>query len=444
MSPDHEPEPDGQRPELTDTDIHVRPRAYITADVPAVGGVLKRRDDDFLVEELPLIEPAGEGEHLHLFIEKQGLSTLDLVRIVAKHFGVSREAIGFAGLKDKRAITRQVISVHTPGKTPEDFPMLDRANARVLWADLHTEKLRRGQLAGNRFSIRARGVEPGRVVHAQRALDILGRVGVPNRFGVQRFGYLRNNHLIGRALVLGLHQEACDELLGVSDRSPPAQRDARMLYGEGDFGGAYDLFPPHYHSERGVLRALASGKGPGQALATLDKTVRSFYVSSLQSCVFNSVLDRRLDRGTLGQLVPGDVAFVHEDRSELAVSVDELEGESGRALGERLARFELSPSGAMWGSKMVQARGDPGDDERAALRAFGMEAGDFGLADKRLGEMLEGARRPLRVRVQDPEVEAGVDEHGAYIRCAFDLARGAFATTVMDEVLKGEAARGHV
>jgi tRNA(Glu) U13 pseudouridine synthase TruD len=69
---------------------------------------------------------------------------------------------------------------------------------------------------------------------------------------------------------------------------------------------------------------------------------------------------------------------------------------------------------------------------------------DFARADRSLGEMLDGARRPLRVRLKDPEVEAGVDEHGTYIRCTFELPRGAFATTVMDEVLKGEAARGHV
>ena len=157
MSPD--PTAHDARPPLTDPDPHVKPRAYITADVPPVGGVLKQRDEDFFVEEIPLYEPCGEGEHQYLLVEKQGMSTLDLVRLLAKHFGVRREAIGFAGLKDKRAITRQVISVQTPGKTPEDFPMLDHPRARVLWADLHANKLRRGHLAGNRFSIRARGVD---------------------------------------------------------------------------------------------------------------------------------------------------------------------------------------------------------------------------------------------------------------------------------------------
>ncbi len=443
MSEPHAPDPQS-RPPLTDPDPHVMPAAYVTADVPPIGGVLKQRDEDFFVEEIPLIEPSGAGEYMHLFVEKQGLSTLDLVDVLARHFGVRREAIGYAGLKDKRAITRQVVSVHAPGRTPEDFPMLDRKNVGILWADLHHEPIRRGQLTGNRFSIRAREVSPAGIVHAQRALGALEQVGVPNRFGVQRFGYLRNNHLIGRALVLGLHQEACDLMLASHDRSPPSQTDARMLYDESDFGGAYDLFPQNYRGERTVLRMLSSRKTPAQALAKLDKSVRSFYISSLQSCVFNAVLDRRIERGTLGELCPGDLAFVHEDRSDLPVSELDLADDGPGSVPARFDAFELSPSGPMWGSAMPVARENPGEDEHAALAAFGMEPGDFAKADKRLGEMLEGARRPLRVRVKDPEVEAGVDDRGAYIRCAFELPRGAFATTVMDEVLKGDAARGHV
>ncbi len=443
MSEHHATEPH-PRPPLTDPDPHVKPAAYVTADVPAIGGVLKQRDEDFFVEEIPLVEPSGSGEYLHLFVEKQGLSTLDLVDVIARHFRVQRDAVSFAGLKDKRAITRQVVSVHAPGKSPEDFPMLDRRNVKILWADLHDEPIKRGQLVANRFSIRARELSPTAIVHAQRALTTLERVGVPNRFGVQRFGYLRNNHLIGRALVLGLHQEACDEMLGSHERSPRTQTDARMLYDEGDFGGAYDLFPPNFRGERTVLRMLASRKTPAQALAKLDRSIRSFYISSLQSCVFNAVLDRRLERGALGKLDPGDLAFVHEDRSHRPVNEQDLAEDGPGSVRARFDAFELSPSGPMWGSLMPVADAASGEDERAALAAFGMEPGDFARADQRLGEMLEGARRPLRVRVKDPEVEAGVDDRGAYIRCAFELPRGAFATTVMDEVLKGDAARGHV
>lgn len=442
MSGNASPTPD--RPPLMDTDPHVKPRSYVTADVPPIGGVLKQRDEDFFVEEIPLVEPSGSGEYLHLFVEKQGLSTLDLVDVLCRHFGVNKDAIGFAGLKDKRAITRQVVSVRAPGKTPEDFPMLDRKNIKILWADLHVEPLKRGQLTGNRFSIRAREVDPAHIVHAQRALSTLERVGVPNRFGVQRFGYLRNNHLIGRALVLGLHQEACDAMLGSHERSPRTQADARMLYDEGDLGGAYDLFPPNYKGERTVLRALASRRTPAQALAKLDRQIRSFYISSLQSCVFNAVLDRRIERGALGRLEAGDIGFVHEGRELVPIDEQKLNAVGAGSVHVRFDAFELGASGPMWGSAMPVPEGQAGEDEREALNAFGMEPEDFANADPRLGEMLEGARRPLRVRVTDPEVEAGVDDRGTYIRCAFELPRGAFATTVMDEVLKGDAARGHV
>ena len=97
---------------------HVSPSRYQTHDVAGIGGVIKQRPEDFLVEELPLYQPSGAGEHIYLFVQKRGMSTLELVNLLATHFGVTKREIGYAGLKDKQAITRQVFSIHAPGKRP--------------------------------------------------------------------------------------------------------------------------------------------------------------------------------------------------------------------------------------------------------------------------------------------------------------------------------------
>jgi tRNA pseudouridine13 synthase len=193
---------------------------YLTHVVPAVDGCIKARHEDFLVEELPLYDPVGEGEHIYLFIEKNGLSTTQLIAVLADHFRVKREGIGFAGMKDKRAVTRQVVSIHAPGKRPEDFPMLRHEQIGVLWTDLHTNKLRRGHLRGNRFSIRVRCVDPLRVTDVYRMLRFLEANGMPNFYGDQRFGARINNHVAARHFILRNHRELMDTLLGPDHEFP--------------------------------------------------------------------------------------------------------------------------------------------------------------------------------------------------------------------------------
>lgn len=416
-----------------DTDPHVAAPRYLTADVPGVGGSIKEHDEDFVVEEIPLYPPCGEGEHIYLFVEKRGLSTVQMINKLARHFRVRPGAIGTAGLKDKRAVTRQVVSIHTPGRSPEDFPSVESRSISVLWADLHTNKLRRGHLAGNRFSIKIRGCDPVAVIGAKKSLERLADVGVPNRFGVQRFGYMQNNHLIGRALLLRRPQDALDLLLGPNPLAPDSQQTARDAYARGDIRAAHELFPPMYRSELVALNALRQGHDADEAFAAIDPTAAGFFISGFQSAVFNRVLNARVLGGALSRLEPGDVAFVHKSRSTFAVTdgnVDESD------LLDRVASFQISPSGPMWGSEMKAATGDVGRREIEALEAMGVTRADLDGAAHLPYDMVRGDRRPLRIPVIDPDIEAGLDGHGAYIRCSFQLPRGSFATTVMDEIMK--------
>ena len=434
-------DPDQNYPRNLD-DPHDRPRAYLSSSIEGVGGLIKCRPEDFLVEEMPLVTPAGEGEHIWMFIEKRLLSTLDMVAVLAKHFRVARHKIGFAGLKDKHAITRQVVSVHLAGRRIEDLPMLDHPRIGVLWVDQHTERLRRGQLKGNRFSIRIRNVEISRVREAKRTLEALESLGAPNRVGPQRFGYLRTNHLLGRAMILGDAQRAVDTLLGPSVDEALAATDrqhaARQAYASGDLARARDLLSPAMQGEARVLDALIDGRPAHQALGRLDTRERSYFVSAFQSAVFNRLLDKRLAAGTVSTLTPGDVVFEHETRAcTLLEDVSQAE-----ALAGRLQGFEISPSGPMWGPDMPRACGEVEQQELAALNEFRVTPEaikafvDSGKGSSRDEVVVEGDRRPYRVPLTDPEIEAGVDEHGSYIRCAFDLPRGAFATVAMEEIMK--------
>lgn len=372
-----------------------------------------------------------------MYIEKRGVSTLQLIGIVARHFKVSKRAIGHAGLKDKHAITQQVISVHTPGKTPEDFPSLQHPKLTVQWVDLHTNKLKRGHLAGNRFSIRVRDVNPTGVLHANRALQQLSTQGVPNRFGPQRFGLIGNNHEVGRALILGNPDLAIDLMCGPHPRSPKNQHAARELFASGKYLEAREAMPKVFKIERRILNQLANGAQPGDAVNAIDPTAAGFLISAYQSAAFNSVLNERVLAGTHDRLLVGDVGFVLKSRQ--LFDVTQADTEQPETL-DRLASGEICASGPMWGTSMTRAQGEIDSIELQALANTGVSIKDLESCESRdRFPMIGGDRRPLRIPVIDPEVEGGVDEHGAYIRCAFELPRGSFATTVMDEIMKVHA-----
>src|SRR5439155_3016638 len=117
---------------------------YLTQDFPGVGGSIKQRPEDFFVQEIPLYEPSGEGEHVYCEIQKVGLTTFEAIGQMAAALGVSQRDIGYAGMKDARAISRQVLSIL--GTSEEAVMGLRLANVSVLWAARHGNKLRLGHL----------------------------------------------------------------------------------------------------------------------------------------------------------------------------------------------------------------------------------------------------------------------------------------------------------
>ena len=403
------------------------PSTYI-ATQPGVGGAIKLRPEDFLVDELPLYDPAGEGEHIYLGIEKRGVSHAELLAVLSRRFGVPRHRIGVAGMKDKQAITRQTVSLHLH----KDPPSIELGHERikVLWVKRHRNRLRRGHLRGNRFSIRIRDVEPTKAPAARAMLLELERTGVPNFYGPQRFGYRGNTHLLGFLVVKEQWQALAAELLGATGSPfPDHQREQRELFDEGKYAEALRFWSVADRAEKSVLQRLAQGATHQQAFMRLDRANLSFWVSALQSAVFNRVLEERLRAGTLGTLLDGDLAWRHQSGSVFRINAEELAKDE---LPGRLSSLEISPSGPIWGGRMTRAAGAVDEVELAALNECGVTAEE--ISNSRSAD--EGGRRPLRIPIRLPEIDAGVDEHGGYIRLAFELPPGAYATIVTREIMK--------
>jgi tRNA pseudouridine13 synthase len=173
----------------------------LTADLPGTSGLVRVSEDDFFVEELPLYEPSGAGEHLVLTVEKRGRSTPEVVKALAQALGARERDVGTAGLKDKRAVTVQRISIASK-LPPEEALKLEGPGFRVLAAARHGNKLRPGHLVGNRFRLVVRGVVPDALARAEAVCGRLRSVGAANLFGPQRFGRYGDNAALGRSILL--------------------------------------------------------------------------------------------------------------------------------------------------------------------------------------------------------------------------------------------------
>jgi len=173
----------------------------LTADLAGVGGLIKQQPEDFEVEEIPAYESSGQGAHLFLWVEKRSMGAEYFVRQVAKRLGVSQGDVGMAGLKDRHAVTRQWVSV--PESAEPRLRDLDGDGIRLLEVRRHTNKLKAGHLRGNRFRILVRGADSQRAAFLAQILERIRSHGLPNYYGVQRFGNGGETSALGLALLRG-------------------------------------------------------------------------------------------------------------------------------------------------------------------------------------------------------------------------------------------------
>ena len=397
---------------------------YLTRDFPGIGGAIKQRAEDFFVQEIPLYEPSGEGEHVFAEIQKINLTTFDAINRIADALRISNRDIGYAGLKDARAITRQVFSV--PGTTEAAVMGLKLPDVTVLWAARHGNKIRLGHLKANRFAIKIRDVKPTDVLKLRPVLSELARRGMPNYFGEQRFGRRNDNDKLGAAYIRADHKALLSQLLGTPD---PATDDAetaraRTAFDRGELDEAMRLFPRHHGMERRILHRLIKTHRPSAAVWSIDEKLRRLWVSALQSRLLNEIVAKRIE--SIDHLFAGDFAYKHENGA--CFLVEDPTTEQPRA-----DRFEISPTGPLIGFRVSMPQGEPLRMEQAAFAAHGLTPQDF----KRAGSLrVKGDRRPLRVQPTDLDLAAGVDEHGPHITVAFTLPAGSFATVLMRELMK--------
>lgn len=397
---------------------------WLTTDLPGCGGQYRVCPEDFFVEELPLYPCCGKGEHLFLLVEKSGMTTHEMLRQLAKIFEISSRDLGYAGLKDARALTRQWVSL--PARCEKKLARFNDLPLTLLDQQRHTNKLRLGHLAGNRFRLRIRNPGPDSHARARQIITVLERRGVPNFFGEQRYGVLNNSHSSGLHLLRGNYQEFCQSLLGDPQQiRHPAWRQAAQLFHAGQFVQAEALLPARMVDEKKLCRVLAAGQSHRIAALSLPQRLLRLFLSASQSWLFDQLLVQRLPY--LDRLQVGDLAFKHANGA--CFLVEDLRAEQPRA-----EAFEISPTAPLFGGKVPLASGQAGENERALLQKYQLSAADWRLGQ---GLTMTGARRPLRVPLGDARVSMA----GRDLLLGFCLPPGSYATSVLQEIIKPSAAK---
>ena len=342
-------------PELEDFRFDWSALPAITGGLAGTGGRTLVCVDDFVVSEVPRCLPCGDGEYAYAYVEKRDLNTQDLIAALRER-GVPYNAVGIAGLKDKHAVTRQWLSV--PARYSEHLEALDEVEeVRVLETSRHGEGLRRGNLRANRFEARVREPDSEWESRANVIIERLRSVGLPNYFGPQRFGRFNSNAIDG----------------------------VRMLRGE---------------------------KVPG------GRRLNDFFISALQSHLFNWNLKGRIEEGMYDRVFTGDRARRHDTGGMFLVG-------DGTVESERARRLEISAVLPLYGRKVAGGLEDAAAREEKTLLRFGLRHSDF-------RRHTRGSWRISRVCPEDVALRAC--REGYWVE--FTLPSGSYATTFLRELTK--------
>lgn len=353
-----------------------------TAHLAGTGGKIGPDPEDFEVEEIPAYPLSGTGSHEFLLVEKRGENTRDVARILARIAGISERDVGFAGMKDRHAVTRQWFSVPHDAKVGERVWELG-PTARVVERTRHENKLRTGHLIGNRFRITLVDVPEARIPDAELIAEALRGEGLVNFFGPQRFGRE------GRNLA---------EALGWLQRE--VRRAGAHAERENDSGGG--------SGRRERSKGRHSGKrGPDEKLLS----------SVIQAELFNRYASRRL--ALAEPLIVGEAVRLRGTGSHFVVEALEREL-------PRQAAGDLLLTGAMIGPRTLQSAGRALEFEHLAQAELGLGAAEL----TALARHAPGSRRDLLLV---PEELDFAPLPGNRLELRFRLPAGAYATQVVRE-----------
>ena len=403
-----------------------------------IGGKLRKKSEDFNVEEVVSIpgrshwiwmQDSSNGKHQIVKIKAKNWDTHVLVKELSRRLNIGQKSIGFAGTKDKRAITTQHFSVKT---SMEKLSSVDLENIELEFLHSSVKPIRLGNLVGNKFKIRVTNSSNRNHIN-----DIFSELDgfFPNYFGVQRFGAVRPiTHIVGEKIVQGNYEGAVLDYLTLGSPNYAVHEGREYLLETKDFTKSLEKFPPHMLFERQLLGHLSRNKGDYTgAILQLPESLSKMLVHGYQSLIFNKVLDMRIKEGMdaclpqIGDyIMPADGYGGPDQR----VTIEVTERNQSK-LSKRCREGKAWVAGLLPGANSKFSKGRQGELEKEVMNAFGVEFKDFIIDD--IHELSSyGMYRPLFQKYNDIEVDYDSDDPVF----SFWLHKGTYATSFLREIMK--------
>lgn len=444
-----------------------------SAEGEGIGGLLKVRVEDFRVEEIariPALDPKGRFTAVRATLNNW--ETNRYLNRLAKSCKISRKRVFSSGMKDKRAVTTQILVIDTPQSRVEKVEIPD-STIEIL-GSTH-QKIGMSDHDGNRFTITVRGCcdSDGSPIDGKEAMrrirvmlssmsERMGADAFPNWIGPQRFGATRPvTPEVGRAVIEDDYKRACDLYLGMAGNNSTEDVAAfrTMWRNTEDPQRCLEIIPNHLGYERNILESLM--KNPKDwlgAYKSLPHSLQLLTIHSLQSLTFNHTLAGRLASGlSLVEPELGDLVAPMQSNGRIDVSKMALVSESNLERCQRNCRLgRLAVTGPLPGSSAVSAQGQPGEIELRALEDTGLADEDWNVP--RIPRLTSsGTRRPLAVPFNSFSVEEAPElpdstafdkwvkgpgdsdlwhPDGSSLRMRFELPPGTYATVLMRELMK--------
>ena len=403
-----------------------------------IGGKLRKKSEDFNVEEVVSIpgrshwiwmQESSNGKHQIVKIKANNWDTHVLVKELSRKLNIGQKSIGFAGTKDKRAITTQHFSVKT---SRENLSAINLENIELEFLHSSIKPIRLGNLVGNKFKIKV--TSSSNNDHITNIFSELEGF-FPNYFGIQRFGAVRPiTHIVGEKIVQGDYEGAVLDYLTLGSPIFAGHEGREYLSETKDFTKSLEKFPPHMLFERQLLGHLSRNKGDYTgAILQLPESLSKMLVHGYQSLIFNKVLDMRIKEG-MDACLPqiGDYVMPADGYGgpDQRVTIEVTERNQSK-LSKRCREGKAWVAGLLPGANSNFSKGRQGELEKEVMNAFGVEFKDF-IIDEIPELSSYGMYRPLFQKYNDIEVDYDSDDPVF----SFWLHKGTYATSFLREIMK--------
>ncbi|MBC7129286.1 MAG: tRNA pseudouridine(13) synthase TruD [Thermoplasmatales archaeon] len=401
---------------------------------PGIGGKIKMFPEDFIVEELPVYPKPGDGKFVIARVASCNWEANRLIEALASAAKISPNSIGYAGIKDRRAITVQIMSF------PSEIENLRKVNLKDVKIDIlykSRERVYKGKLTGNYFHIIVRNIKGNHEDVEKIMNEILKIGGFPNFFGIQRFGIARPiTHLVGKYIIKNEMKRAVMTYIGnpMQGEDEESYKARKFLEETEDFEKSLEIYPKKLIFERRIIKHLSENKDDWTgAILKLPKNLIKIFVHAYQSYLFNRILSERIKEGIpINRAIEGDIVIPFRGEIQTYDGII-VTNENIEKINNQIEKGKCYPSAIIFGYDSLFAGKKMGEIEKRIIEEEEIKQEDFKVRHIPFLSC-RGMRRIIFVPIKN--LKWKVEENNLFID--FFLPKGCYATSLLREIMKGE------